>query len=121
MLETGLSEFQKMVVTVMKTGYCKIKGKIVNYRKYKDNNKLLSSNRFRKVLKTDLSKITISKTDERFGMLFGVCQKVLHRFTHRKGKYIRGSNTPSINKNLSTENNAFKISASNEKITFKKG
>ena len=34
--QTGLSDFHKMVVTVMKTSYRKLESKKVNYRKYKD-------------------------------------------------------------------------------------
>ena len=35
-IETGLSDFHKMTVTVMKTTYEKLKLKIVNYRDYKN-------------------------------------------------------------------------------------
>ena len=34
-IETGLSDFRKMIVTVMKTSYRKIEPKVINYRDYK--------------------------------------------------------------------------------------
>ena len=34
--ETGLSDFYKMVVTILKTTFRKLKPKIINYRKYKN-------------------------------------------------------------------------------------
>ena len=44
-IETGLSDFYMMTVTVMKTTYEKLKLKIVNYRDYKNVcNDILSNN-----------------------------------------------------------------------------
>ena len=60
MIETWLSDFHKVLVTVMKTSYRKFESEIVNYRKYKD----FSNNSFRKFLINELCKITISKSDE---------------------------------------------------------
>ena len=36
LIETGLSDFHKMTVTVMKTSYEKLKPRIINYRDYKN-------------------------------------------------------------------------------------
>ena len=57
MSETGLSDFHKMVVTLMKTNYRKLEPKIVNYSKYKD----FPNSEFRGVLKNELFKVTINK------------------------------------------------------------
>ena len=35
-IETGLSDFRKMIVTVMKTSYWKIEQRVINYRDYKN-------------------------------------------------------------------------------------
>ena len=35
-IETGLSDFHKMVVSIIKTSFRKLKPKIINYRKYKN-------------------------------------------------------------------------------------
>ena len=35
-IETGLSDFHKMCVTVMKMHYCKQKPSVINYRKFKN-------------------------------------------------------------------------------------
>ena len=38
-IETGLSDFHKMVITIIKITFCKFKPKIRNYRKYKNFSK----------------------------------------------------------------------------------
>ena len=45
-IETGLSDFHKMTVTLMKTTYEKCKPKIANYKDYKD----LCNDRFWQIL-----------------------------------------------------------------------
>ena len=36
MIETGLSDFHKMIVAVMKINFLRMKPQVVNYQKYKD-------------------------------------------------------------------------------------
>ena len=45
-IQTGLSDFHKMIVTVMKTSYRKIEPKVMNYRDYKS----FSNEGFRELL-----------------------------------------------------------------------
>ena len=45
-IEAGLSDFHKMIVTVMKTSYSKIEPRVINYRDYKS----FSDNGFRESL-----------------------------------------------------------------------
>ena len=68
---TELSDFCKMVVTVMKAR-CKVEPKIVSYKKSKD----FSNNRFREVLTNELSDITVNKINEGYETFFGICSEV---------------------------------------------
>ena len=54
-IETGLSDFHKMIVTVLKTTFQRIPAKIRNYRDYRDFN----NDAFREFLITDLAKENI--------------------------------------------------------------
>ena len=60
--EIRLSDFHKMVVTIIKPSHHKLERKIVNCRQYKD----FSNNSFREVLINEFSKVVISKTGEGF-------------------------------------------------------
>ena len=53
--ETGLSNFHKMVVTIMKTTFRKLKPKIINYKKYKN----VSNDIFRDTLLKSYCKIEL--------------------------------------------------------------
>lgn len=68
---TELSDFCKMVVTVMKAR-CKVEPKIVSYKKSKD----FSNNTFREVLTNELSEITVNKINEGYEAFFGICSEV---------------------------------------------
>ena len=88
-IETGLSDFHSMCVTVMKTYYNKQKLHIVKYR----NSKNFSSNVFLKDLKTLLSKF-----DNEKNIPFTSLKETVNR-THE----MRANQTPFINKTLSKE------------------
>lgn len=93
---TELSDFCKMVVTVMKAR-CKVEPKIVSYKKSKD----FSNNRFREVLTNELSEITVNKINEGYETFFGICSEVSNSPSWNEN--IRGNNTPFMNKNLGKE------------------
>ena len=65
-IETGLSDFHRMVVTIMKTAFRKLKPKIINYRKYKN----FSNDIFRDTLLEVLSQVRINNDDD--GLTSGV-------------------------------------------------
>ena len=98
-IETGLSDFHKMVVTIMKTSFRKLKPKIINYRKYKN----FSNDIFRDSLLEELSQVRINNDDDGFNNFLRICRNTLDRFAPRKKKYIRGNNAPFMNKTLSKE------------------
>ena len=60
-IETGLSDFHKLVVTVMKTTFKKSKPKIITYRSYKS----FSNDRFREALQQ--IECNENNCDSRFG------------------------------------------------------
>ena len=60
--ETGLSDFHKMEVTVMKTNFRKLEPKIINYRNYR----YFSNYRFREKVTSELSKVVLENSDKDF-------------------------------------------------------
>ena len=96
LIETGLSDFHKVIVTVMKTTYQMLDPKITHYRNY---NTFCNDN-FRE---HPLLALVMENFDTNNGLekFFVVCVKTLDRFAPYKKKYLRGSNTPFMNKSLS--------------------
>ena len=87
------------MVTIMKTSFCKLKPKTTNYRKYKN----FSSYIFRDSVLEELSQVRINNDDEGFNNFLRTCRNTLDMFAPRKKRYIRGRNTPFMNKTLSNE------------------
>ena len=93
-LETGLSDFHKMTLTVMKYYFKKQEPKIVNYRDYKKfsndifQQEVLSELQHRKVDSSDLENYT------------NIFMKVLNRQAPIKQKYLRANQAPYMNKTL---------------------
>ena len=82
-IEKGISDFHKMVVTVMKTHYKKQKPKTIQYRNYKH----FHQQSFNFQLNSELLKIDI--TNAELKELKEVFFKVLDKHAPRKQKYIR--------------------------------
>ena len=92
-IETGLSDFHKMKVTVMKSQYQKQKPKIISYRKYKNfYNELFREELFKK------------NEDNREDMSLDKLQQtlinVLDKHAPMKHKYTRANQAPFMNKFL---------------------
>ena len=83
-IETGLSDFHKMVVTVFKTTFQRIPAKIRNYRDYRDFN----NDAFRECLITDLAKENIGDGD--LNKFIETCHKTLNN--HAPSKKRRRGN-----------------------------
>ena len=94
-IETGLSDFHKLVVTVMKTSYKKSQTKIVNYRSYK----YFNNESFRE----ELIKIEANRNncDESFKNFTSSCSVILNKHAPQKKKYVRGNQSPFMNKTFS--------------------
>ena len=96
-IESGLSDFHKMMVSVMKTNFQKLEPRIVHYRDYTR----FSNENYRKHLLQNLSienKNTNCKGLEKF---IQICINTLDQIVPRKKKYVLGNNMPVFNKELS--------------------
>ena len=91
-IATGLSDFHKMVVTVLKTTYAKAKAKDVFYRDYKKFDK----NLFKEALREGLAKTIISSYKE-FETIF---LSILNKHAPLKRKTIRANHMPYMTKAL---------------------
>ena len=83
-IETGLSDFHKMLVTIMKTTNQKLDPKITYYRDY---NTFCNDN-FREHLLSTLVMENLD-TNNGFEEFLVVCMKTLDRFAPYKKKYLR--------------------------------
>ena len=79
-LETGLSDFHKMIVTVMKTNFKRMPPKIINYRDYRH----FENDIFRNSLLCDLAKENICDTD--LNRFIELCLKTLNNYAPSKKK-----------------------------------
>ena len=95
-IETGLSDFHRMTVSVLKMHFRKLPPKIISYRDYKsfENERFMDS----LILALNSRNIDYTKNPDVF---FEVCQNELNHHTPRKRKYIRGNNKPFMTKALS--------------------
>ena len=99
-IETELSDFHNMTVTVMKTTFQKLDPKIIHYRDYRK----YCNDSFRQDLLSllVLENINLSNGLQKF---IDVCIKTLDKFAPRKKKYSRGGNNmPFRNKSLCRAN-----------------
>ena len=94
-IETGLSNFHKMI-TVMKTTFQKLDPKIIYYRDYQKYNNYS----FRQVLLSTLimENVNLSNSQQKF---IDIYMKSLDKFPPRKKKYSTGNNMPFLDKLLS--------------------
>ena len=97
-IETGLSDFQKMTVTVMKTTYEKFKPRITNYRGYKNFcNDTFGQKRLEKLATENIN--TNCSGLEKFVQ---ICVNTLNNLAPCKKKYSRGNNMLFMNKSLTS-------------------
>ena len=90
--ETGISDFHKMTLTVLRTFLPKQKPRIISYRKYKNFNKTI----FREELLKSLSETN----NESFEGFQKTCLSALNKLAPLKKKYIRANQAPFFNKEL---------------------
>ena len=88
-----------MVVTVMKTNFQKLESKIINYR----NCRYFSNDRFREKVTSELSEVVSENSDKGFNKFLDLCKEALNMYAPLKKKYIRGNNSPFMNRILSKE------------------
>ena len=98
-IETGLSDFHKMTVTVMKTFFEKLQQRVVNYRDYK----YFENDRLRTDLLSKFGKANVEKKENGLNNLRSACKRILDIHAPRKQKCTRGNHMPFMNKALSRE------------------
>ena len=84
-IETGLSDFHKMIITVMKTSYRKIEPRVIKYRDYKS----FSNEQFRESLLNLKGKLS-ENSDQSFSNFINTCNIVLDQQLPKKRKCVRG-------------------------------
>ena len=94
-IETSISNFHKMVITVMKVFYKKQKPKInIQYRSYKNfNNQVFQRDLKSEVLKIDLNNAELSEFTEIF-------LSILDKYSPNKQKFVPANNSNFVTKNL---------------------
>ena len=93
-LETGISDFHKMVITVMKVFYKKQKPKIIQYRSYKNfDNQVFQRELNSELLKIDLNNAELSEFTEIF-------LSILDKHAPKKQNFIRANNSNFVTENL---------------------
>ena len=98
-IETGLSDYHKLVTTVMQIHFPKSKASIITYRSYKkfDNKKFMEN------LNAEI--ITQSNYLEKDGIeaFSAICCEVLNKHAPQKQRYLRCNHKPFINAEISKE------------------
>ena len=92
-IETGISDFHKLVVTVLKMYYKKQKPKIFQYRNYK----IFNEESFKNELNRELTLIDLNNAE--LADFQDIYLSVLNKHTPVKHKYIRASNSNFMTKN----------------------
>ena len=100
-LETGLSDFYSMTVTVMRKIFKKLKPRTINYRSYKH----FSNEAQRESLLYELSKEVFVNNDDGLQRFCDINIDILNRHAPRKRKLARGNQMAFITKDLSKSNN----------------
>ena len=81
----------------MKTSYRKIEPRVINYR----DNKSFSSEGFRESLLENLKGKLLENPDQSSNNFVNTCNTVLDKQVPKKKKYVRGNQSPFMNKTLS--------------------
>ena len=97
-IETGLSDFHKMTVTVMKTTYEKLKPRITNYSDYKK----FCKDTFRQKVLEKLATENINTNCSGLEKFLQIYVNTLNNLAPCKKKYSRRNNMPFMNKSLTS-------------------
>ena len=96
-IETGLSDFHLMTLTVMRESFKNLKHRVVNYRSYKH----ISNEDFREGLLEKSSQQTFVNNDFGFEKFCNITLKTLDKYAPRKVKHARDNQMPFMTKDLS--------------------
>ena len=93
-IETGLSDFHKMVVTVLKTSFDKQKPNVVNYIDYRNfRDEVFRQDLQKEIADLDVQRLTYTSFQSAFG-------HVLDKHAPMKKRYIRANDSPFMNRTL---------------------
>ena len=95
-IETGLSDFHKMIVTVLKIYFQEREAKAINYRDYRN----FSNEEFRYQVLQDILKATQKSYIVSYESFLSICQQVLDSRAPKKQKYVRSNHSTYINKTI---------------------
>ena len=98
-LETGLSDFHKMTLTVMKVFYKKQKPTIIAYRNYKH----FSNEVFMADVQNRTSQVTSENNHLEFDLFKAALNEAIQRDAPIKQRYVRANQAPFINKTINKE------------------
>ena len=93
-IETGLSDFHKMIATVLKICFQKREAKVINYRDCRN----FSNEEFRPQVLKDILKTTQSGDIVSYESFLSIFQQALDSRAPKKQKYVRSNHSPFINK-----------------------
>mgnify|MGYP001793765379 FL=1 len=93
-VETGLSDFHRMVVTVLKTSFQKLGPKIIKYRDYKN----FSNEYFKDNVMNEIGDLNHTLASMPFDQGIDIFKRNLDLCAPIKQKYVRANNKPFVNK-----------------------
>ena len=96
MIETGLSDFKKMSLTVMKAFYKKQRSKIVRYRNYRNFDNELFINLVK--VKNSIEQEYCQNQSLEFGSFKTKVGNILQKHYSLKKRYVRANQAPFIDK-----------------------
>ena len=96
-IQTGLSDFLLMTLTVMRKSLRKLKARVINYRSYK----YFLNEVFREDLLGKLFQQTFVNNDYGFEKFCNFTLKTLNKYAPRKKKHARGNQMPVMTKDFS--------------------
>ena len=97
-IETGLSDFHRMTVSVLKMHFRKLPPRIISYRDFSNYHNTNFINSLTEILFEGENTESFVKDPDCF---YKVCTEVLNQHAPRKKKYVRGNNKRFMNKALS--------------------
>ena len=95
-IETGLCDFNKMIVTVLKIYFQKREAEVINYTDYRN----FSNEEFRQQVLNDILKTTQNGDIISCESFLSFWQRALDSRAPNKQKYVRSNHSPFINKTI---------------------
>ena len=96
MIETGLSDFHKMVAAVMKMHFPKMKPRVIRYQK----DKTFNNDAFVNILRQELPKQEKVLDKKGLDAFSEICSDVLHKHAPQRKRYLRSNHKPFMNNEI---------------------